>query len=186
MHHDLCRSALLGMAAAWVLTIAGCARHVEVDDAALRDADSDTANWITYGRTYSEQRFSPLKEIDEQSVNRLGLVWSMDFATLRAYEATPLVRDGVMYTTGAWSVVYAMDARTGAPFWTYDPQVAKDHAKFVCCDVVNRGVALYVGRTNDAQGRTVRDHRRTAHCQGTGSDRQRGVGIRGARLCFCV
>ena len=60
MHHDLYRSALLGMAAAWVLTIAGCARHVEVDDAALRDADSDTANWITYGRTYSEQRFSPL------------------------------------------------------------------------------------------------------------------------------
>ena len=146
MHHDLYRSALLGMAAAWVLTIAGCARHVEVDDAALRDADSDSANWITYGRTYSEQRFSPLKEIDEQSVNRLGLAWSMDFPTLRAYEATPLVRDGVMYTTGAWSVVYAVDARTGAPKWTYDPQVAKDHAKFVCCDVVNRGVALYKGR----------------------------------------
>ncbi len=85
-----------------------------------------------------------LKQIDEQSVSRLGLAWSTDFPTVRAYEATPLVKDGVMYTTGPWSVVYAMDARTGAPLWTYDPQVAKDHSKkFVCCDVVNRGVALY-------------------------------------------
>jgi quinohemoprotein ethanol dehydrogenase len=146
MHRDSYRGALLVMAAIWVLTLAGCARHVEVDDAALRAADSDPANWITYGRTYSEQRFSPLKQIDEQSVNRLGLAWSMDFPTLRGYEATPLVKDGVMYTTGAWSVVYAVDARTGAPLWTYDPQVAKDHSKFVCCDVVNRGVALYKGR----------------------------------------
>jgi len=54
---------------------------------------------------------------------------------MRAYEATPLVLDGVMYTTGPWSVVYALDARTGAQLWTYDPQVAKDHAKFVCCDI---------------------------------------------------
>src|ERR1700722_1528188 len=133
-------------AALWLLTIVGCDRSHVVDDAALQAADSDSANWITYGRTYSEQRFSPLKEIDEQSVNRLGLAWSMDFPTLRAYEATPLVKDGVMYTTGAWSVVYAADARTGAKLWTYDPDVAKDHSKFVCCDVVNRGVALYKGR----------------------------------------
>jgi quinohemoprotein ethanol dehydrogenase len=146
MHRDSYRGALLAVTTVWFLTITGCARHVEVDDAALRAADSDSANWITYGRTYSEQRFSPLKQIDEQSVNRVGLAWSMDFPTLRAYEATPLVNDGVMYTTGAWSIVYAVDARTGALLWTYDPQVAKDHSKFVCCDVVNRGVALYKGR----------------------------------------
>ena len=146
MHCDLHSRALLTTVAVWVLTITGCARHVQVDDAALRDADSDSANWITYGRTYSEQRFSHLKQIDEQSVNRLGLAWSMDFPTTRAYEATPLVKDGVMYTTGAWSVVYALNARTGAPLWTYDPQVPKDYSKFACCDVVNRGVALYKGR----------------------------------------
>ena len=113
MHGNWYRGALL-LVAVWVLTVTGCARHVEVDDAALRDADSDSANWITYGRTYSEQRFSPLNQVDEQSVNRLGLAWSMDFPTVRAYEATPLVKDGVMYTTGAWSIVYALDARTGA------------------------------------------------------------------------
>jgi quinohemoprotein ethanol dehydrogenase len=146
MHRNSCCGALLTMAAVWVLSITGCARPVEVDDAALRNADSDSANWITYGRTYSEQRFSPLKQIDEESVKQLGLAWSMDFPTVRAYEATPLVKDGVMYTTGAWSIVYAVDARTGALLWTYDPQVAKDHSKFVCCDVVNRGVALYKGR----------------------------------------
>jgi quinohemoprotein ethanol dehydrogenase len=63
--------------------------------------------------------------------------------TLRGLEATPLVHDGVLYTTSAWSVVYAIDARTGAVLWRHDPAVPKDHAKFVCCDVVNRGVALY-------------------------------------------
>ena len=140
------RAALLAAAAVCILGIAGCARRAEVDDAALRGADSDSANWISYGRTYSEQRFSPLKQVDEQSVSKLGLAWSKDFPTLRAYEATPLVKDGVMYTTGAWSMVWALDAKTGAQLWTYDPKVAKDHSKFVCCDVVNRGVALYKGR----------------------------------------
>ncbi len=132
-----------------IVTTAGCqpAPEVrEVDDAALRSADADAGNWITYGRTYSEQRFSPLRQIDEQSVGRLGLAWSLDLSTLRGLEATSLVRDGVLYTTGAWSFVYAVDARTGRLLWTYDPEVPKDHAKFVCCDVVNRGPALYRGR----------------------------------------
>ncbi|HZP33298.1 MAG TPA: PQQ-dependent dehydrogenase, methanol/ethanol family [Candidatus Acidoferrales bacterium] len=128
--------------------ITGCARSrvTVVDDATLSAADSDAANWLTYGRTYSEQRFSPLKQIDEQTVSRLGLTWSYDLATLRGLEATPLVQDGVMYTSSAWSLVYAFDASTGKLLWQYDPHVAKDHAKFVCCDVVNRGVALYRGR----------------------------------------
>jgi quinohemoprotein ethanol dehydrogenase len=147
MHRGSYRGALLAIAAVSVITIAGCGHHAQVvDDAALQNADSDSANWITYGRNYSEQRFSPLKQIDERSVGRLGLVWSMDFPHVRAYESTPLVSDGVMYTTGAWSIVYAVDAQTGKQLWTYDPQLAKDHSKFVCCDVVNRGVALYKGR----------------------------------------
>ena len=129
---------------------------------------------------------------------------------MRAYEATPLVKDGVMYTTGAWSVVYALDARTGALLWTYDPHVAKDHSKFVCCDVVNRGVALYKGRVyvGALDGRLIALDAKTgavawqvqttpkdgpyaitgcaAHCQGPRSDRQRRFGICGARLCFRV
>src|ERR1051326_7173867 len=135
----------LGLA---VLALAGCGRSrtTVVDDAALRAAESDPANWITYGHSYSEQRFSTLKQIDEQTVGKLGLAWSFDLATLRGLEATPLVQDGVLYTSSAWSLVYAFDARTGQLLWQYDPHVARDHAKFVCCDVVNRGVALYRGR----------------------------------------
>lgn len=123
-----------------------CAPQREVDDAVLRAADADSANWLSYGRTYSEQRHSPLKQIDETTVGRLGLAWFVDLQTLRGLEATSLVSDGVLYTTSAWSVVYAIDARGDTVLWRYDPEVPKDHGKFVCCDVVNRGVALYKGR----------------------------------------
>jgi quinohemoprotein ethanol dehydrogenase len=134
--------------AALIFMTTGCARNDshEVDDAALRNADADTTNWITYGHDYSEQRFSALRQVDEQSVGHLGLAWSFDFGMRRGMESTPLVYGGVMYATSAWSLVYAFDARTGHLLWKYDPRVAKDHAKFVCCDVVNRGVAMYKGR----------------------------------------
>jgi quinohemoprotein ethanol dehydrogenase len=117
----------------------------QVDDARIIASDNN-AEWLSYGRTYSEQRFSPLRQLDEQSVTRLGLAWSVDLQTLHGLEATPLVSDGVLFTTSAWSVVYAIDARLGTVLWRYDPSVPKDRAKFVCCDVVNRGVALYRGR----------------------------------------
>jgi quinohemoprotein ethanol dehydrogenase len=117
-----------------------------VTDSTLRAADADSANWLSYGRTYNEQRHSPLRQIDERTVNRLGLAWFVDLQTLRGLEATSLVNNGVLYTTSAWSVVYAIDARSDTVLWRYDPEVPKDHAKFVCCDVVNRGVALYKGR----------------------------------------
>jgi quinohemoprotein ethanol dehydrogenase len=146
MRHRFSLRLVLVCASMWLLGAVGCARRAsEVDDAALRAADGDSADWLTYGRTYSEQRFSPLTQIDEQSVGKLGLAWSYDLETLRGVEATPLVKDGVIYVTSAWSLVYAFDARTGALLWKYDPQVPKDHAKYVCCDVVNRGAALYKG-----------------------------------------
>ncbi|MBI3790272.1 MAG: PQQ-dependent dehydrogenase, methanol/ethanol family [Gemmatimonadetes bacterium] len=115
-------------------------------DATLRAADADTANWLSYGRTYSEQRHSPLRQVNDTSVARLGLAWTVDLQTLHGLEATPLVKDGVMYLTGTWSMVYALDARTGALKWRYDPQARRDHDKLMCCGVVNRGVALYRGR----------------------------------------
>jgi PQQ-dependent dehydrogenase (methanol/ethanol family) len=97
-------------------------------------------------RTYENQRFSPLKQIDDRSVGKLGLAWSRELGTTRALEATPLMKDGVLYVTGSWSVVYALDARTGDVRWTYDPKVPRERAAFICCDAVNRGVALYGGK----------------------------------------
>ncbi|MAG31329.1 MAG: PQQ-dependent dehydrogenase, methanol/ethanol family [Deltaproteobacteria bacterium] len=117
-----------------------------VDDDRLRTAASDLDNWITHGRTYGEDRFSPLKAINEDNVHTLGLAWSFDTDTSRGLEATPLVHDGVLYTTGAWSVVFAIDARTGRELWRFDPEVPRAKGGHACCDVVNRGVALYRGR----------------------------------------
>ena len=117
-----------------------------VDDARLAAAASEPGNWLTYGGTYAEQRFSPLTEIDASNVAQLGLAWSFETNQNRGHEATPLVVDGVLYVTGPWSVVYAIDARTGKALWTHDPQVPLPTATKACCDVVNRGVALYKGR----------------------------------------
>lgn len=133
------------LAAASSLTLA-CGGQREVDDKTLAAADSDSANWLNHGRTWSEQRMSPLRQIDDTSVARLGLAWWVDLGTLHGLEATSLASDGILYTTSAWSVVYAIDARTGMVHWRFDPEVPKDHGKFACCDVVNRGVALYRGR----------------------------------------
>src|SRR6267142_4817032 len=107
---------------------------------------TDGADWTTYGRTYDEQRFSPLTQINEQTVGRLGLVWSRELGTTHGLEATPLVSNGVIYTTSQWSVAYALDARTGEVLWTYDPKVTRARARSICCDVVNRGVVLYHGK----------------------------------------
>jgi quinohemoprotein ethanol dehydrogenase len=138
-----CAALASGIGSLAVAVACGRAGGHELDDAALRNADADSAQWLSYGRTYSEQRHSPLNQIDEASVPRLGLAWSVDMQTRRGLEATPLESDGVLYVSSAWSVVSAIDARTGKVLWRHDPAVPKDHAKFVCCDVVNRGVALY-------------------------------------------
>ena len=107
------------------------------------EADQEPGNWLTHGRTYSEQRFSPLHQINDKNVKDMGLAWHFDFGTNRGLEATPLVIDGVMYATGNWSVVHAVDAKTGKPLWKYDPQVDRAWAVHLCCDVINRGVAAW-------------------------------------------
>ena len=127
------------------LACAGRDHTVAIDDARLLAANADSANWLTYGRTYDEQRFSPLREVNDSTVARLGLVWSHELGTTRALEASPIVVDGIMYTTGSWSVVYAYDAATGRQLWTYDPKVDRTRVRNVCCDIVNRGVAVYKG-----------------------------------------
>ena len=134
------------------LSLAACGGPPEVanvDDARLARAgalaNAEAGNWLTHGRTYDEQRYSPLTDINDGNVDELGLAWYAELNTNRGIEATPIVVDGIMFVTGGWSIVHALDARTGARLWTYDPEVPRDWAKYACCDVVNRGVAVWKG-----------------------------------------
>jgi PQQ-dependent dehydrogenase (methanol/ethanol family) len=128
----------------------GCARPTEdatrATTARIMNADREPEVWLTHGRTYGEQRFSPLEQIRADTVGSLGLAWTYEMKTPRGASATPLVDAGVMYVTSAWSVVYALDAETGRELWVYDPQVDRAVGTSACCDVVNRGVALDAGR----------------------------------------
>lgn len=117
-----------------------------VDASTLLHADSHPGDWLSVGRTYSEQRYSPLDQIKVGNVGKLGLAWSHDMDSRRGLEATPLEVNGVLYTTGTWSRVYAFNAKTGKPLWSYDPHVPRARAVELCCDVVNRGVALWKGK----------------------------------------
>jgi len=125
---------------------AAAEQAANIDDARIVAADRDPGNWLTYGRTYSEQRFSPLSKITADNVGKLGLAWYGDLETNRGQEATPLVIDGVMYVSTAWSMVKAYDAKTGAPLWSYDPAVPRALGVRGCCDVVSRGVAAWKGK----------------------------------------
>jgi quinohemoprotein ethanol dehydrogenase len=117
-----------------------------LDNQRLVHANDEQGNWLSYGRTYDEKRFSPLTQINDNNVQKLGLAWHFNTNHSRGLEGTPIVINGVMYSTGAWSVVYALDAKTGEQLWSYDPQVDKSWAVHACCDVVNRGVAVWNGK----------------------------------------
>jgi len=108
--------------------------------------EGSEGDWITHGRDHAETRFSPLAQITDGNVDQLGLAWSFSTDTERGLEATPLVIDGVMYTTGSWSVVFALDARSGEELWRWDPQVDRAYGQRACCDVVNRGAAYHDGK----------------------------------------
>ncbi|MGB0954493.1 MAG: PQQ-dependent dehydrogenase, methanol/ethanol family [Panacagrimonas sp.] len=117
-----------------------------VDGARIIAADSEPGAWMSHGRTYDEQRFSPLKKINDQNVADLGLAWSYRLDVDRGTEATPIVVDGVMYATGALSIVYALNPVTGELLWKFDPKVPAAIGGKGCCDVVNRGVAVWDGK----------------------------------------
>ncbi|MFT3722228.1 MAG: PQQ-dependent dehydrogenase, methanol/ethanol family [Hyphomonadaceae bacterium] len=112
----------------------------------LINADSEPGSWLSVGRTYWEQRFSPLNQINDKNVGNLGLAWFSDIDTERGQESTPVIVDGMMYLTTAWSMVKAYDIKTGAKTWEYDPKVNKAKGADACCDVVNRGVAVWNGK----------------------------------------
>jgi quinohemoprotein ethanol dehydrogenase len=103
-------------------------------------------NWDAYGRESTEQRFSPVEEINTGNVSKLGLSVVYDMRDGRGVEATPLEVDGMLYVTSAWSIVYALDAVTGQERWVFDPKVDRAVGAKACCDAVNRGVAYADGK----------------------------------------
>ncbi|RVQ69718.1 PQQ-dependent dehydrogenase, methanol/ethanol family [Croceicoccus ponticola] len=136
----------------FALAATGCSQPGDVGtksvafDARIVAADSEPQNWLSHGRTYSEQRFSPLDDIAAGNVGGLGLAWYHDLDTFRGQEGTPLVVDGVMYATTAWSKIVALNAATGERIWQFDPEVPGSAGLHACCDVVNRGAAYADGR----------------------------------------
>ena len=132
-----------------------------VDDKALKSAVKNADEWLTNGRDYTERRYSPLKQIDASNVKRLGLAWYYDTGSFAGtVETTPIISNGTLYGTIPWSIVFAVDAKTGKEKWRWDPKIG--HQNFppgsagkpdrlrtgpsICCGPGNRGVAVYDGK----------------------------------------
>lgn len=133
-----------------LLTVPAYAANSAVDHDQLVNVDATPGSWLSHGRSYREERQSPLTQITPDNVSELGLAWYFDTGTRRGLEASPLVIEGVIYSTGSWSKVFANDAVSGELLWRYDPLVNRAWGVNACCDVVNRGVAawgesIYVG-----------------------------------------
>ena len=124
-----------------LLALAACNQAADAPDA----APGVGAEWLTYGGTTDEQRHSRLTSINKDTLKDLGVAWTYDLKTGRGIETTPIVADGVMYATSSWSVLHALDAKTGKELWVHDPAVDKAVGVDACCDVVNRGVAIHDG-----------------------------------------
>jgi quinohemoprotein ethanol dehydrogenase len=121
-------------------------RAASVDATRIAAAASEPQNWLTTGRTYAEERFSPLTSINDQNVRQLGLAWYYETDSTIGSEATPLVADGVMYTSTVWNILAALDAKTGKELWHYDPEVKRTWMRYMCCGPANRGPALWKGK----------------------------------------
>ncbi len=116
------------------------------DTASPSDAGSASIGWEMHGRNPGEERYSPLKQINADNVSQLGLAWDFKYPLDRVVEATPVVVDGILYTTGAYSMVFALSAKTGELLWQYDPKVWRGYQGRGCCDAANRGVAVHNGK----------------------------------------
>jgi quinohemoprotein ethanol dehydrogenase len=141
----LARAACALVLAAGVLP-ASAQAPAQVDHQRLLGADDEPGQWMSVGRTYDEQRFSPLTQINDRTVGQLGLAWYADIHTERGMEASPLAIDGVLYNVQPWNIVTAYDAVSGKVLWSYDPQVPLRFGRLACCDIVSRGLAAWHGR----------------------------------------
>ena len=148
MRPDRLRLAALLLAAAGVAAAAPAepTRFGQVDDARIANAASEPQNWLVHAGNRSAWRYSSLDQINVDTVKNLKPAWVLEFDTYRGQEATPIVVDGVAYVSTAWSKVYAVDARTGKQLWYYDPHVSGWSGAMTCCDVVNKGIAVYQGK----------------------------------------
>ena len=129
-----------------LIVLFGCSQDFNVSGKRIIEANLEPENWMSHGRTYDEQRFSPLNQINPENIKDLGIAWHFTTDTNRGHEASPIVIDGVMFISSAWSMVYALDATSGELLWKYDPKVPKEWGHNACCDVVNRGVAVWKGK----------------------------------------
>lgn len=134
-----------------VLAFSGCRSGSAPPQAAAVDrdrllADADPGQWLAGGRDWRGTYYSPLEQINVGTAHRVGLAWDVALDTARGLEATPVVVDGVMYTSGNWGRVYALDARSGRALWSFVPDIDGQYGRNACCDVVNRGVAVWRGR----------------------------------------
>ena len=138
-------AALAGLSlSAWLTAVPQVRR---VDDGALKNASESGDDWLTYGLNQAETRYSPLNQINVSNVSRLGLSWAYALGAGGGnQEATPLVWNGTLYGITNWSVVFAVDVRTGTEKWRWDPEVNQVAVRpKICCGVVNRGIAIYQG-----------------------------------------
>lgn len=117
-----------------------------VDAARLARAAHEGGQWFTAGRDAGQRYYSPLAGINSENAAQLGFAWQYRLGMRKGLEATPIVVDGIMYTSGPWGYVYALEAATGKLLWKFDPRVPGGYGKYACCDVVNRGVAVWKGR----------------------------------------
>jgi quinohemoprotein ethanol dehydrogenase len=118
----------------------------QIDSDRLARADQSPDDWLTPGHDLAGTYYSPLESIRDRNIGRLGFAWEYKLGTRRGLQGTPIVVDGVMYASGNWGRVYALDAATGRELWTYDPHVDGQYGRYACCDVVNRGLAVWKGR----------------------------------------
>src|SRR6476469_1534246 len=146
MHASRSKWLLIALATIVLTTgIVSALQTRRVDQNALKNAAQGT-EWLTYGHSYSEQRYSALKQIDTTNVSRLGLAWSFAVGDGGGnQEATPLFANGVLYGITNWSITFAVDARTGKEIWRYDPEVVRGGVR-LCCGVISRGIPLYEGK----------------------------------------
>ncbi len=108
----------------------------------LVKAANEPGQWMTYGGTYSEQRFSPLKKIDASNVKGTGPAWFADYETNQNQHGSPLYIDGVIYVSTARNVVHAFDAKTGKQLWKYNPMIQGVRLRYNV-GLVNRGIAAW-------------------------------------------
>ncbi len=114
-----------------------------VTDKMIHDDASTPDDVVSWGMGTQGQRFSPLTGINEGNVKRLAPVWAMSFGgeKQRGQESQPLVHNGKMFVTASYSRIFALDAKTGKKLWKYEHRLPE--GIMPCCDVVNRGAALY-------------------------------------------